>query len=397
MAGIKLKKNAKDTWVRRLLIKAIILFRKSKKSIRRNRNSKIVIIGSAAAVIVVVVFIIVITNAHAHTKMVSNTSAVPTYSTSSTTPVVTAQTQELTPTPTPIPTTTPPSDPTLKFGDENEKVQELQQRLMNLGYLDLDEPTQKFGPATKTAVQWFQRQVGTDQTGIADADTLGKLYANDAPSYTLKQGTRGSDVDGLQTQLEDLGYLDANKATGYYGTETITAVKEFQQRNKLSADGKTGKATLALIYSPKARPSASKAAEARVKANVEKMISVAQGQLGKPYVSGAEGSKSFDCSGLVYYCLKQAGSNRGRYNAQGYSAVSDWNTISKGGMDLKKLKRGDLLFFHVASRDRPIGHVAIYIGDGTVIDASSSNGKVVKRSCTGHWFTSCFRFAKRPW
>ncbi len=44
-----------------------------------------------------------------------------------------------TPIPTPEPTPTPTPDPTLKKGDENERVQELQNRLMDLGYLDVDE------------------------------------------------------------------------------------------------------------------------------------------------------------------------------------------------------------------------------------------------------------------
>ena len=135
-----------------------------------------------------------------------------------------------TPPPEPVATTAPDvtKDPTMKKGDENDNVQALQEQLMDLGYLDLDEPTQKFGPATETAVKWFQRQAGMEQTGVADAVTLGAIFSHNAKPYTLMEKTEGSDVDSLQRQLKALGYL--NKVTGYYGTETVKAVENFQKR-----------------------------------------------------------------------------------------------------------------------------------------------------------------------
>jgi len=293
-----------------------------------------------------------------------------------------------TPTPTPEPTPTP--DPTLQFGMENERVQKLQERLMELGYLDIDESTEYFGNATKYAVQLFQRQHELDQDGIAGPDTLQMINSSEAKKYTLLEGMKGTDVDGFQRRLKELGYL--NKVTGYYGTETIDAVKAFQKRNKLSADGKAGEQTFSLIYSPEAKPSETKAKETRRKANINTMIQVAEKQLGKKYILGNEGPKTFDCSGLVYYCLKQAGSNRGRYNAAGYSKVSDWTKITK----MSDLQRGDLIFFYNNAYSK-VGHVGIYIGNGTMIDASSSNGKVVKRSCTSPYWKSHFVCGRRPW
>ena len=240
------------------------------------------------------------------------------------------------------------------------------------------------------AVKWFQRQANMEQTGIADGTTLAAVFSKDAHSYTLLEKTSGSDVDSLQRQLKALGYL--GKVTGYYGTETVEAVKKFQKRNDLTVDGKTGEHTLDLIYSPDAKADPSVEAQVRSKANAEEMIACAERQLGDPYVGGNEGPNSFDCSGLVYYCLKEAGSNRGRYNAAGYSKVSEWTKISK----LNDLKRGDLMFFWSASKHK-IGHVAIYIGNGMMIDASSKNGKVVKRSAFSNWCKDEFRWGRRPW
>ena len=46
--------------------------------------------------------------------------------------------------------------------------------------------------------------------------------------------------------LQELGYI--SKITGYYGTETIEALKNFQDRNNLAVDGKAGEETFNLIY-----------------------------------------------------------------------------------------------------------------------------------------------------
>ena len=154
--------------------------------------------------------------------------------------------------PTPEPTPTPTPDPTLKEGMENEEVAKLQQRLMDLGFLQIDEPTNYYGPATNLAVQYFQRQHGLEQDGVAGPLTLGMIYAEDAKPYTLLQGTEGEDVESLQSRLQELGYLGT--VSGYYGTDTIEAVKAFQSRNDLGVDGKTGEMTLNLIYSPDAQP-----------------------------------------------------------------------------------------------------------------------------------------------
>ena len=343
-------------------------------------RGKAIIFGGAAIIIAAAVVSVVLLSGTSTQAEQASVAAVP--------EPATAETPTPSPSPTPLPTTPPEPtvDLTLQRGDENERVMELQNRLMDLGYLDLEESTQLYGPATQNAVCLFQRQHDLQQDGIAGLETLQRIYADDAKHYTLLQGTEGDDVDSLQRQLERLGYL--NKATGYYGTETIDAVKAFQERNNLTVDGKTGEQTLDVIYSPNALPSPDKVKEGYRRANIQKMIETAKAQLGKPYVWGAEGPNSFDCSGFVYYCLRAAGSDRGRYNAKGYSEVPEWDKIE--GFD--DLEIGDLLFFWSSKRHK-IGHVGIYIGDGNMIDASDRNNAIVIRDC--HW--SNYRFARRPW
>lgn len=294
-----------------------------------------------------------------------------------------------TPTPTPSPTPSPTPDPTLRPGDENERIRDLQNRLIELNYMDLDEATLYYGSVTTHAVELFQRQHDLTMDGVAGPKTLDLLFSTEAKKYTLLEGTTGSDVDSLQRQLMDLGYL--NVATGYYGSQTVEAVKAFQERNSLGVDGKTGEQTLALLYSPNALASASKIQAEMRRANIINFVDYAIAQLGDPYVFGNVGPNSFDCSGLVYYCLKQAGSSRGRYNAAGYADVTDWEKISS----MNSLEIGDLLFFSTGGQ--AVGHVGIYVGSGEMVDASSSNGKVVRRSCTTDFWVRNFVFARRPW
>jgi len=98
-------------------------------------------------------------------------------------------------------------------------------------------------------------------------------------------------------------------------------------------------------------------------------MSIAMGKLGAPYRWGAAGPGAFDCSGLVYWSYRQIGTTLPRSS----SAQSRVGTpVSKGA-----LQPGDLVFFY-----RPVSHVAIYIGGGRVVHASTS-GQPVKISKLG--------------
>ncbi len=377
--------------------------RKRLKVMDPQRRALILGGGAVVCTAVIVLTIVLIVNGSSAAK--TDTLDVDSYNVSAQRAVqnadavsVPVQTPTPTPIPTPVPTPTPTPDPTLKRGIENEKVEQLQLRLMELGFMDQDEPTQKFGPATENAVRLFQRQVNFTDTidatleedGIAGEKTLALIYDDSAPHYIIKYGMEGDDITEVQEQLKDLGYMSA--VTGYYGDKTVAALKEFQDRNGLSADGMCGEKTLSLLYSDDARESASLSKQKRTKANISNMISVAKKQLGKKYVLGAKGPDKFDCSGLVYYCLKEAGSNRRRLSAAGYSGVTDWEKITS----INDLKRGDLIFFYSDDYSK-VGHVGIVLNDSEMIDASSSNGKVVRRDYKTSYWKKHFYCGRRPW
>ena len=64
----------------------------------------------------------------------------------------------------------------------------MQNRLWELGFL-LDDRDGNFGSKTQTAVKMFQQQAGLSITGIADGETLARLYADDAPRTAMAQAT----------------------------------------------------------------------------------------------------------------------------------------------------------------------------------------------------------------
>jgi cell wall-associated NlpC family hydrolase len=88
----------------------------------------------------------------------------------------------------------------------------------------------------------------------------------------------------------------------------------------------------------------------------------------KPYVWGAQGPNSFDCSGLVYAAYKSAGlswPNWDRLNAALYAGYTKH-------VSLTELQPGDLLFYSYKGTISTIHHITIYAGSGMMWEANST-------------------------
>lgn len=83
------------------------------------------------------------------------------------------------------------------------------------------------------------------------ASSTASSGSSSSSSGVLKRESEGEAVTEAQERLQALGYLD--KVTGYFGTDTERAVKEFQEKNDLDVDGKIGPATLEALMSESAR------------------------------------------------------------------------------------------------------------------------------------------------
>jgi peptidoglycan DL-endopeptidase CwlO len=97
-------------------------------------------------------------------------------------------------------------------------------------------------------------------------------------------------------------------------------------------------------------------------ATLNAMLRAAMSRRGMPYVWGAAGPTSFDCSGLVQWSFGQAGILMPRVAAD--------QALSGPAVPVSQLQPGDLLFYHTDPTDPTyISHVAIYLGNGWMIQA----------------------------
>ena len=321
--------------------------------------------------------------------------------------------------PEPVPTPKP-TPPPLQPGMHDERVIEIQSRLMDLGYMDNDEPTDYYGSATKYALQLFQRKHKLSVDGLIGEQTWAALFSKDAQPYTVKLGDRGTDVKEIQKRLKELKYFSGS-ITGEFGEKTEAAVKAFQKRNGLTVDGNVGEHTRDTLFSEDAKPDKTSSGSSGSKsggsnnssgnsgsnsgssggksggskktgspatndpdaAKVDALLAFAQTLLGKEYTRGGKGPNEFDCSGFVYYCLNNSGAKSIRYMTSGAWAKSSYDRVDSIG----DLKPGDIICFK--------GHVGIYMGGGQMIHASSSADKVVIGSVTGSWAKKNFICGRR--
>ena len=304
------------------------------------------------------------------------------------------------------------------MGEKSDIVLAAQKRLFLLGYLT-SEPDGNFGQGTAMAIREFQSRNDLVVDGYLGPGTRDALNSDNAQPFGLVLGDQSETVSQVQKLLNKWGYLDADLITGYYGDATKRAVVDFQKRNDLSADGSVGAQTMAKLTSNNAkRPAPKQTTAARTQGgssggsssgsgssggsggssgssgghtdsgsggsqqstyhysgggSVGTLLDVASSKIGSPYVWGAKGPNSFDCSGFVYWCLNQAGVNQSYMTSGGWASSGRGQRISSFG----DLQAGDII---VVS-----GHVGIADGGGGVIDASSSNGRVVHRSLSSWW------------
>ncbi len=84
---------------------------------------------------------------------------------------------------------------------------------------------------------------------VALAFILTCVFTESSAFALSKLGSQGQEVINIQTRLKNWGYYSGS-VDGIYGSKTVAAVKEFQRKNGLTADGIAGAATLAAIGLP---------------------------------------------------------------------------------------------------------------------------------------------------
>ncbi|NBH03434.1 NlpC/P60 family protein [Amycolatopsis sp. SID8362] len=191
--------------------------------------------------------------------------------------------------------------------------------------------------------------IAGEKNGAMDSLTGAVREANDATSKATDAAKRAQDARDAAAKLtED---IKAKQKTLNDQIEQIKAA----DKNLSASDKAAQRDTGGEAPNVKAPTAAAQTA-----------VNAALSRLGKPYVWGATGPDSFDCSGLMLWAYAKAGITLPRNSA----AQAQYGT----SVPRDQLQPGDLVAYY-----SPVSHIGMYIGDGKMVHAPTS-GDVVKIS-----------------
>jgi cell wall-associated NlpC family hydrolase len=209
--------------------------------------------------------------------------------------------------------------------------------------LDSDSGTQYLDRLTA------QNMVSAQNAAVVAAVTHMRnaaIAADTAAAKALKASTARRDALGKK---RDAVESQMSKYRTLLATLTSAQRADYQRASDPNATHKS--LSTALLETKNASPAAQKA------------VKFALSQVGKPYVFGAAGPGSYDCSGLTMAAWHTAGVSLP------HSAEDQYNHGHHVARNA--LAPGDLIFFY-----HPIGHVTIYIGDGYMVSAPTEGENV---------------------
>lgn len=174
-----------------------------------------------------------------------------------------------------------------------------------------------------------------------------------------------------------------------YG-QSVNVLSTSNGWSKINYSGSTGYVSSQYLQSKKpSSSSSSNSGSTSVSSSASSVIAYAKTLLGKPYVWGAQGPNSFDCSGFTYYVFKN---KAGIVLPRTSSAQSKYGT----SVSWSNLRAGDLMFFDTnGANNGQVSHVGLYIGNGQMIHASSSQRKIVITSVNTSYYKNAFVNARR--
>ena len=219
-----------------------------------------------------------------------------------------------------------------------------------------------------------------DASFIQPVATLGRLP--DSPVIS-GEGFSGAKVDLIQH------IFGIERTIGQTDAETIEAILGFQERNGLEPTGDVGRETWSALFPDvsweidRYRTAPVLPVDAPAEARIEQMIRYIRTEaLGARYVWGAAGPREYgyDCSGLMLQAMYSAGIDpqpinvvdhqRPRYpTAQKMYAYEGFRHVP-----VDEVRRGDLVFYGPTDRPDRITHVALFLGNGYVLEAIPTRG-----------------------
>jgi len=222
--------------------------------------------------------------------------------------------------------------------------------------------------AMKPAIAWI---VTTQRQG-ASIDMTASFLLNDSPDAFLNNMATAASVNNLIDE-QVARYISEQQRLADLNDSLQTTIQsidtEVAQQKQLLDQAKTAQAAQQKVVDQlTAAQQAMLAAQmsfngtavagAGGSAAAQAVVAWALQQVGKPYTYGGAGPGSFDCSGLTMVAYAQIGIGL-PHSASGQAAFGT-------PVDRSQLLPGDLVFFY-----SPISHVAIYIGNGLIVHAST--------------------------
>ena len=211
------------------------------------------------------------------------------------------------------------------------------------------------------------------EKGTAIKTTISKVSTSLDKEVNKNFKKAGEIKEILQKKDESLNITKApKKRVVKIGTkEVVEAVGDAVSQARSAMDSATSDAVSQLSSFSSSSSALSSVDLSKVDGVRAKVVALAHAQIGKPYVWGAAGPSSFDCSGLVQWIFN---------DNLGYSVprvAADQGSYSTP-ISIAELQPGDILWTS--------GHIGIYIGNGQMIHAPQP-GDVVKESSID-WFVN---------
>src|SRR5918999_1680942 len=203
------------------------------------------------------------------------------------------------------------------------------------------------------------------------------LFADDDPQVALDQSSASRYLAAQRTnQLRQ--FVIARMAAHRIAAEARDRAAEIAE---LTADlAKKKKAIEKLIQQiPQAAPGAGGGAVSLPNTGkASTVVNAALSRVGMPYVFGADGPSSFDCSGLMLWAYQKVGINLPHYTGAQYNMGT---RVSRA-----QLRPGDIVFFYP-----DIGHNGMYIGGDKMVHAPRSGKNVEVVNMAGYYWSNFTR------
>ena len=217
--------------------------------------------------------------------------------------------------------------------------------------------------ATKQKIADLKDQLETEQSQLESMQTE---YETEESNLTTLIDSKQAEVADLDSQIQEAAEKAAKEEEERQKKAEEERQKQLQaaSQNSTTTNGNSGSSNSSSSSNSNKGNSSSSSSSSSGSYVSGSTVSRAYSALGKPYVWGAAGPNSFDCSGLVSFCLT------GRYSHT-YSS-SDFVGLTK----VSNPQPGDICV--------RVGHVGVYIGGGQMIHAPHTGDVVKSPACRPH-------------